>query len=204
MKKVFIYGTQKKLSNYINALNNAGVCAIVSKNLNDAISCNALLLSGGGDVYPYLYGKNISANNIDFKRDLAEISLINHFYIKNLPILGVCRGMQILNVAFGGTLNNVQTSSILHSNDFTDTIHKITNVNGFLRRLYGNTATVNSAHNQRLSMLANSFEICSISSDGVIEGIQHKNKPIFGVQFHPERMNNGYHIYHYFASFMQD
>ena len=112
MKNVFIYGTCKKAKNYVIALKKAGVNAVVSTNIAKAEYCNGLLLRGGGDVYPWLFGKNIKPQGVEFKRDIAELLLIERFYSKNLPILGVCRGMQILNVAFGGTIDNISKSNL--------------------------------------------------------------------------------------------
>ena len=202
MKNVFIYGTCKKAKNYVIALKKAGVNAVVSTNIAKAEYCDGLLLRGGGDVYPWLFGKNIKPQGVEFKRDIAELLLIERFYSKNLPILGVCRGMQILNVAFGGNLANINKRKSYHYKKDCDTFHNVYNLAGFTQKLYNPRFTVNSAHKQRVNLLSPQFIACALSSDNVIEAIQHKNKPIFGVQFHPERMNNGYLIYEYFAKIL--
>ena len=202
MKKVFIYGFINKAKNYVIALKNAGITTVVSTNIAKAEDCCGLVLRGGGDIYPFLYGKNIKSNCIEFKRDIAELLLIERFYAKNLPILGVCRGMQILNVAFGGTIDNISKSNVTHFKQSCDALHSVYNLGGFTKEIYAKKFVVNSAHHQQIGLLSPHFDICAISNDNVIEAFQHKNKTIFGVQFHPERMNNGYLIYDYFSKIL--
>ena len=87
MKKVFIYGCMNKAQNYVIALKKVGISAIVSTDIAKSKDCHGLVLRGGGDVYPYFYGKNINSSDIEFKRDITEFLLIDRFYKENLPIL---------------------------------------------------------------------------------------------------------------------
>lgn len=202
MKTVFIYNTLKNAKNYALAVKNAGGKPVISKNISLAKDCSHLLLCGGGDVCPCLYGKDKSnAFNLDLNRDIAELYLIEYFAKKNRAVLGVCRGMQIINVAFGGNLRKEIRYTAFHHAKNQDVSHLIYNKSGFTKKLLGAKAVVNSSHHQSVCNIAKDFFVCSYSKDRVIEAFSHQNGRILGVQFHPERMkDNGRLIYEYFIS----
>lgn len=190
MKKIFIYGDPVVLVNYNKAVNDVGAECVISENVADAKHCDALLLSGGGDVSPCLYGTTrTNCKAVSLKRDISELYLIALFLRRNAPVMGVCRGLQILNVFFDGTLNQSIAHEELHYAKNKDVTHKITNSkNGFMRELLGENLTVNSAHRQSVNKLGKGLTVCSKSNDNVIEAFEHKYEKVIAVQFHPERM----------------
>lgn len=207
MKKVFIYGDPAILQNYKNALSACRTQCVISQNVNHAKQCNALLLAGGGDVSPCLYSAvNTNSLAISLKRDISELYLIAYFFHRNAPIMGVCRGLQIINVFFEGTLNQKIPHEELHYAKNKDVTHRITtSKSGFMRELFGEKAVVNSAHRQSVAKLGKDLFVCAKASDNTIEALRHRSKKIIAVQFHPERMNNkstqnGQIIYDYFTS----
>ena len=93
MKKVFLRAEPGTFQNYSNALTACGVQPVLSMDLSDADDCDALLVPGGADVNPALYGQeNTASSGIDDDRDRDEIELIRRFFAQNKPILGICRG----------------------------------------------------------------------------------------------------------------
>lgn len=166
---------------YISALVKNGLDFECSIYPNSISSFHGLLLVGGGDVFPpYYHGKTPSVN-VNFVKDKLEFNLIEKFFSLNLPIVAICRGIQLLNVFFGGTLKRVYK----HSNKTTDIYHKI----AFEKNVFGNLTEVNSAHRQAISRLAPNAEICAVASDGTIECALF-GKNALGSQFHPERLND--------------
>ena len=207
MKKVFIYGTTDIYENYVRALNAVGAQAILSEDVGKAKECDALLLAGGGDVSPCLYGQSsVSCRAVSLKRDISELYLIASFLSRRAPVMGVCRGLQILNVFFEGTLNQYVPQKELHYDENGDVYHTITIAEkGFMYPLFGKTLTVNSAHRQTVKTLGKNLKACATSPDGQIEALFHKTQKVIGVQFHPERMtdresNAREKIYSYFIS----
>lgn len=195
MKKIFILNSNLQYNNYIDALtaSNIPIKIIFSKNYEDCQNCNLLLLTGGGDPDPSLYGEqNLFCTDIDNKRDELELKLINYFSENNFPILGICRGLQILNLAFGGSLQQNLQNNKIHSrcgSDFDKEHFVKIEKNSLLSQIYPKKIKVNSAHHQGIENLAPDFKISAISEDNIIEGIEHKFKKIHAVQWHPERMN---------------
>ena len=128
MKRVFIRGEAAKLKNYIAALTACGAEAVVSMDLTLASSCDGLLLPGGGDVDPAVYGQeNCGSNPPDKARDEDELALFALFRAMNKPIFGICRGLQMLNIALGGTLVQ-DLPDERHCHDAvtdTDRVHKV-------------------------------------------------------------------------------
>lgn len=145
---------------------------LITKNNIDVIFSfiNSLALIGGGDVNPLLY--NIEANiAYDEMLDMLEYEAITRAINKKIPILGICRGLQILNVYFGGTLKEIPKSHIGR--------HNIINNEELIKY-------TNSFHHQCIDVLADNFKCLAKSNDFVIEEIIDKKRMIFATQYHPE------------------
>lgn len=193
MKKVFVYGDREARINYAEALELCGGTPVFSCDLSQAHNCGGLLLPGGGDVDPSRYGQKIDGSaNIDEVLDQREIELIRRFSTAGKPILGICRGLQILNVAFGGDLiQDIETAPAHKWEESTgDKVHMVTAAkDSFLYPLYGESFSVNSAHHQAVNAIADGFSIAARAADGVVEALENREKNIFAVQWHPERMS---------------
>lgn len=192
MKKILIYGDEEILVNYKNALVQCGAQPVFRNKLLSYPDCAGLLLPGGGDIHPALFGQPIGdSHQIDLPRDEAELALIRLFSVTNRPILGICKGLQILNVAFGGTLQqDIPTSSTHKWEENTgDKVHPVTASPGsFLAPLYGEHFSVNSAHHQGILSLGEGLCLSAAAEDGVVEAVECPEKKIWAVQWHPERM----------------
>ncbi len=192
MKRVFIRGEETKLANYTAALTACGVEPVISMDITAAKHCDGLLLSGGGDVDPVHYGQeNQGSVNIDPARDRDELALFRMFREMDKPILGICRGHQIINVALGGTLiqHLPLADHCREPETKKDRIHPVIVKHPLLRQWYGETFVVNSAHHQAVDRLGEGLSVTCVTRAGVIEGIVHENGRIIGVQFHPERIS---------------
>ncbi|EFW88656.1 gamma-glutamyl-gamma-aminobutyrate hydrolase family protein [Streptococcus equinus] len=148
-----------------------------------------LILSGGQNVTPKFYGesKTIDSDNYSLERDEFELALINEALKKNKPIFAVCRGMQLLNVALGGTLNQ----KIEHhwQEEFSGTSQKVEILpNSRISKLLSTGSWVNSFHQQSVKELAPSLIATARDPhDGTIEAYESKDgAPILGFQWHPE------------------
>lgn len=184
--KVLLSGGNQPLTNYTNALSSVRLKYTTSY----AQNTDALLLLGGGDVSPCLYGsRNVCSTDVDIERDCKELFLIERYLKQSKPIFGICRGIQILNVALGGTLNQSLKNLNVHSrlNSTIDKLHVVkSNENSICSNVFGELFLTNSAHHQSIDKLATPLKISAKSLDGEIEAVE-SNK-IFAVQFHPERM----------------
>ena len=190
MKRVFIRGEAEKLKNYIAALTACGAEPVVSMDLSLATTCDGLLLPGGGDVDPAVYGQeNCGSNPPDKARDEDELALLALFRARNKPIFGICRGHQIINIALGGTLVQDLPDERHRRDADIDRVHRVRTTHPLLADLYGESFVSNSAHHQAIDRLGEGLSVTCVSDDGVIEGIVHENGQIFAVQFHPERMS---------------
>jgi putative glutamine amidotransferase len=160
---------------------------------------DGLILSGGYDVHPCFFGEEphtlLEACYPD--RDAHEIQLVRLAYQLKKPILGICRGIQLINVAFGGTL--FQDLSLYSSNTLQHNqkarvdyaIHKVKLEEGTkLHQLFNQTCIyTNSMHHQSIQTVAPGFTINALAYDGIIEGIEKMDDSfILGVQWHPELM----------------
>lgn len=191
MKSIFIYGQNSILSNYVKAFTSKSVKVICSTDISLAEKCNSLILAGGGDIHPSLYKEtNYHCNNIDYKRDLDELYLVDKFCSQKKTIMGICRGVQVLNVYFGGSLiQHIDGHSQIKGKD---TFHNVLcRKNGFLYNFFGKSALVNSAHHQAINTCGRGLIPDSVAPDGIIESVYHFHLPVYGMQFHPERMPDG-------------
>lgn len=185
MVRVYISGDSAVCRNYSRAILRSGGVPCFNA---DPQTCHALLLPGGGDVASWRYGQTDTAcRSVDPERDGRELALLERFTAWGRPVLGVCRGMQVINVFFGGTL----TQDLLgHSQiDGRDRLHTVTSAPSPLRELYGERCLVNSAHHQAVSRLGSGLEALQWAEDGVIEALRHQTLPILAVQWHPERLS---------------
>jgi putative glutamine amidotransferase len=177
---------------------------------------DGLILQGGIDIHPSMYGERpvLEYKDSDIVRDTFEIALFKKALEKKIPILGICRGCQIMNVALGGTLKQeiIGTSHIAHSSiDFDENnYHPITvKSDSTISKIYSNktTLTVNSLHHQAIDKLGENLIVEAISEDNIIEAIRHDSENfVLGVQWHPEFMScgtdraQGGEIFQYFIS----
>lgn len=192
---------------YIRALEAAGAAVILipldlqtttMQVIFDRI--DGLFLAGGGDVSPACYAAepHTKTEGIDGLRDAAELHYARWALEQGKPIFGVCRGIQTLNVAAGGTLiQDIETfvpEAIRHQYfpEFPreHVAHEVgTHSGSRLARIVGGGAHVNSFHHQAIDQVAAGFEICARAADGVIEAIEQPSDTfVLGVQWHPESL----------------
>lgn len=187
---IFILGEKTRFANYQRAVEAAGGSVRFSCSVTDAGNCCALLLPGGGDLEPWRYGQpNTASRGLEPERDAGEFALLDLFCTAKKPVLGICRGLQTINVYFGGTLEQDIAG---HSQEQgMDRMHPVRTEKSFLFPLYGERSMVNSAHHQAVCSLGCGLLAVQRAMDGVVEGLCHKYLPVWGVQWHPERMADG-------------
>jgi putative glutamine amidotransferase len=153
-------------------------------------ACTGLLLIGGGDIEPAAYGEAAHPNTsgIDTGRDTFELTLTRAALERNIPILGVCRGAQLLNVAFGGSLRQDLNSDLCHHWSGFEPAHSVVlDPDSLLSDLYGTPElNVNSLHHQAVARLGAGLRATAWSPDMAIEAIEHESRWAVGVQWHPE------------------
>ena len=178
--------------NYENAVRAAGGIPVVQYCPEVDLSFDGLVLTGGGDVEPSYYGQeDRGCVLIDPDRDRTELALARAYLEAGKPILGICRGCQILNVALGGTLvqDLGEHLNLFHRRITADKVHPIRADEGsLLHTLYGAAFPINSAHHQAVDAPGKGVIVTARSESGVAECIELPGKPVLGVQFHPERM----------------
>ncbi|HEX6251681.1 MAG TPA: gamma-glutamyl-gamma-aminobutyrate hydrolase family protein [Gemmatimonadaceae bacterium] len=194
-------------SAYVAALENAGLVPLIVppltrvENAAELMSlAGGLLLSGGGDLDPALYGEPLhpSANPPEADRDATELALIAAARERNTPVLAICRGIQAVNVALGGSLvqdiPSQLPSALAHNAEGQRAVrtHEVAVQPGSrLARILGATQiAVNSLHHQSVGRLAPGLLATAHSPDGVVEGVEAQDDWwLVGVQWHPEEMS---------------
>lgn len=168
--------------------------------LTQLILCDGILLPGGDDINPLLYGEEPSKDlgDVCARIDQYELTLTSLALSSNKPILGICRGCQLLNIALGGNVYqdigeypNFHLKHAQKARRFEAT-HTITTVpDSILHSLLGDSVAVNSFHHQVINTLGEGLLATARTKDGIIEGIELPSKPFtIGVQWHPEIMLN--------------
>ena len=177
--------------NYLDALERLGARGEPGRSF-DPSEYGGLLLPGGWDVNPARYGKErIPRETIDDDLDAVQFEVLEKFLDAGKPVFGICRGHQLLNVAFGGTLIQHLPGAENHMSLPTgaDNTHPgIIAPGSFLEGIYGAECAVNSSHHQGVERPGKGFRAVMRSEDGVIEALEHASLPIWSVQWHPERM----------------
>lgn len=190
--KIAILGRKKDTVNYENFIKKLPAIPLTTLNPGDLSLCDALLLPGGGDITPAFFGElNSGSRNIDTELDILQFQALEFCLRRNMPVLGICKGMQLINVAFGGTIIQDMSDSTLHRYLNDDQYHPTRiATNSCLYDLYGSELIVNSAHHQCIGKLGTDLQpIQWCTHDNCVEALIHKTRPILGLQWHPERLN---------------
>jgi gamma-glutamyl-gamma-aminobutyrate hydrolase PuuD len=181
---------------YVDAVWRAGGLPVVLPTIDprgaDALlgPCRGLLLVGGGDIDPALYGEepHPASYEVDPQRDAFELALAHAAVERGIPVLGICRGAQLLNVMFGGSLRQDLGEEASRHWRGLDAFHRV--VIEPVSRLWtlyeGLQPTVNSLHHQAIGRLGGGLRAAAWSDDLVIEAIEHETVWVLGVQWHPE------------------
>lgn len=188
---IFIPGREDRLFRYAAAVRRAGGVPRFSLDTSDARGCAGLLLPGGGDLDPALYSQpRRGSDPPDPALDLLEQVLLDRFVSHGAPVLGICRGCQAVNVFFGGTLfQDIGGHGQIRGRD---RLHPVTAEEASLsRRLLGVSFLVNSAHHQAVDRPGDGLRVDLRAGDGVVEGLYHPALPVWGLQWHPERLPAG-------------
>lgn len=159
-------------------------------------NCKGLILTGGVDIYPELYNdweNKEDTGKFNPERDGFELKLLGRAVEKGIPVLGICRGCQLINVFFKGSLiYDLESIRNVNHRKMSEGIMRMHDVkisdNSHLLRLIGkNEGTVTSSHHQAVDRPGEGLRVCAKAPDGVIEGVEHESGKIIGVQWHPER-----------------
>ncbi len=194
---------------YSDAIIHAGGVPFIIPIVNNQVvlrqlyeQCQGLLLSGGADIDPVLYNDTLTSysKNLSPDRDKQELVLLKWALDDNKPVLGICRGMQLINVAMGGSLHQ----DIVHSlpkalnheksveyKSFNHLAHKIKiNNDSQLAKILGSKQVgTNALHHQAVKKVGKGLKATAHTEDGVVEAIELPNKQfVIGIQSHPEAL----------------
>lgn len=184
---------------YVSFLEELGIAPVLVPNaLSDpaayvtALGVEGVVLTGGGDVAPARYGQpNRGSRGISPQRDATEWALLDLALARGLPVLGICRGLQVINLYFGGgMIQDLPAHGARFLAHESNEPHEAALVHPPLRRLLGTAALhTNTHHHQGVTAaeLAPDLIPFAVCADGVIEGLLHPTLPVLAVQWHPER-----------------
>lgn len=189
----------EKIGSYEAAARAVGLTPVrLTPNSQDLSGVDGLMLTGGTDVNPRLYGQEPKAetSSPDDERDAMELALLREALEADMPVLAICRGLQMLNVARGGTLHQHLPSTNLHQQRLPHqspgqhrAVHEVVVApDSKLATIVGaGTHEVNSRHHQAVDQLGHNLTVTAVSTDGVIEGLEVPgNRFAVAVQWHPE------------------
>ncbi|MDD2486907.1 MAG: gamma-glutamyl-gamma-aminobutyrate hydrolase family protein [Candidatus Gracilibacteria bacterium] len=218
MKKVGIIAAYKKESidkinrvafEYVEAVENSGGIPYIIpcnvKNIESYImEMDAFIFPGGTDIDPSLYGEDLDGSiDTSKENDRFLLHFMEIIIESGKPILGICKGMQLINILFGGKLIQNLKNTDFHNQyerqyEFVDEV--IITEKSFLHKIFSeNEIQTNSLHHQAISVLGKDLDIVAISEhDDTIEGIEHKSLPIYGIQWHPECLKSQNKLFEWF------
>jgi putative glutamine amidotransferase len=205
MLKIGVSRCDSRFENYINWLKRADVdidikiLSYSDRNSDDLVGCDGLLLTGGEDVYPELYGEPPrEGDKYNRERDWFEYKLLDIAFERDIPILGICRGIQLTNVYLRGSLifdiETVIGTNHRKMDDGKDRYHNIFVLEG--SKLYEivrlDRGMVNSSHHQAVDRIGENLRVGAKSEDGVIEALEWDgdDRYLLLIQWHPERIEN--------------
>lgn len=183
-----------KYEDYPEALKRNGAQSFISLNLKDYVKADALILPGSfQDMNPKLWGEeNTHCHDVNDELDRIQWQLLEMAAKDKKPVLGVCRGMQFINVFFGGTLIQHLSSAKHHGKQIPERYHIVSTVRGTaMGNLYPGQTTVNTRHHQGVGIIGKGLKasaLWTLGDDTVVEAIEHQELPIIGLQWHPEKM----------------
>jgi len=192
MKKIRILLSGKNnTGNYVDAVIGVGGSATAEYLPAVDTGFDGLILCGGADIDPKYYNEELGGSvNIDLDRDEAEFALLDAYVKAGKPVLGICRGHQLINAYFGGSLYQHIPEAALHTSraDFICTHNVTAEEDSVLGRLYGTSFPVNSSHHQNVKVLGQGLRATAYWNGRYVEAFEHTSLPVLGVQWHPERM----------------
>lgn len=193
-----------------SVIQNGGIPYIIPFNEDPDITAaqvanvDGLILSGGHDIDPRLYGEE-SLQKIGMiwpERDRFDMRLLSGAEGHHIPVLGICRGAQLINVAHGGSLyqdlSYRQEQTLKHNQGHTPTLATQTadiSAGSYLAKLFKeNEISINSFHHQLIKKLGKDLTISAQARDGVVEAFENTDASIIGVQWHPEMLHRNFKI----------
>ena len=194
MLKIALPMAEEKAASYADCLASLGACPRIVDETAQAEDFDGLLLPGGGDIAPERFGQQMNGSNPpDPALDRLQFLMTDRFVKAGLPVFGICRGHQVINVYFGGDLHQHLVTAADHALLSGDANrHQVfTEKGSFLWDLYGDEMITNTYHHQGVDRPGNGIRICARALDGTVEALCHRTLPVWGVQFHPERMRAG-------------
>lgn len=221
--KGILMGTERTYvcSDYVKAIDNANATPVILPLIPEEESikkylefCDGIIITGGDDISPKYYNDVTSGycGMLDLNRDSFDYLVIKEAINKKIPILGICRGMQMINVYFGGSLyQDITLNSsfnIGHSQKSKKEVptHNVTvSKDSMLYNIFGDEVWVNSFHHQAIKELGKGLIATGYSSDGLVEIIEEPSCNIIGVQWHPEMMASNYkmrELFKYYISLL--
>ncbi|MEZ3437234.1 MAG: gamma-glutamyl-gamma-aminobutyrate hydrolase family protein [Lachnospiraceae bacterium] len=199
-------GRQFVSHSYIQAMEDAGAVCVIIPCTEDASHfpryyglCDGFLFCGGDDISPRLFGEDLLTDRgrTDMRMDCFHLDFMKYVLSASLPILAVCRGMQVLNIALGGTIyqdislrNGVSQNHMQRSENRGDVCHRVACAKGsMLYNICGSFLETNSFHHQCIKTVGKGLTVSAVAADGIVEAIEDSSRSfLVGLQWHPECM----------------